>query len=206
MVSSAPSSTKNPPRKQARTTIIDISSNETSPIQANNLIPITLTTTLAFSLNSQPIETSPLAPRALLFTTPLNLPHPYLNSLDELPPRGSNPPPPPLDQINNQTLPLFDPMEYEPIFPPTNLSRRGNRLCAQPEPLMTREKILEELGQLQDLSQNIETALHKAKNVQNGLLPQEPLPYTTTISQMPLPRSYPITTFQTLQTSSIPPF
>nr|GEY77191.1 hypothetical protein [Tanacetum cinerariifolium] len=133
MVSNASSSTKNLPRKQAKTTIIDISSNETSPIQENNLIPITLTTTLTLSLTppnisqtplTQPIETSPLAPRALLFTTPLNSPHPYLNSLDELPPKGSNPPPPPLDQINNQTPPLFNPIEYESVFPLTNLSKR----------------------------------------------------------------------------------
>ncbi|GKA74491.1 hypothetical protein Tco_0780793 [Tanacetum coccineum] len=79
MVSSASSSTKNPPRKQARTTVIDISSNEAYPIQANNLIPTILTTTLALSLTppnisqsppNQPIEASPLAPRALVYSTP----------------------------------------------------------------------------------------------------------------------------------------
>ncbi|GKC02930.1 hypothetical protein Tco_0994540 [Tanacetum coccineum] len=106
MVSSASSSNKNPLRKQARTTIIDISSNESFHLQANNLIPTTLATTLALSLTppnisqilpTQPFEALPLAPRALIFTTPPNSPHPYLNSLDELPPRSSNSPPPPLD-------------------------------------------------------------------------------------------------------------
>ncbi|GKF34995.1 hypothetical protein Tco_0108195, partial [Tanacetum coccineum] len=72
---------------------------------------------------------------------------------------------------------------------------------------MTREKILEELGQLQDLSYDIEIVLHNAQNVQNGLSPQGHLPNTTnTISQMPPLSSYPITTFQTFQTSTIPLF
>ncbi|GJS46130.1 hypothetical protein Tco_0596251 [Tanacetum coccineum] len=216
MVSSASSFTKNLPRKLTNTNIIDISSNESSLLKANNLIPMPLTTTLTLSLTTpnasqtlptQPIKASPLAPRALLFTTPPSSPHPYLNSLDDLPSRISNPPPLPLDIINNQTLPHTTLMNFEPSFPPTNLSRRGNRLCAQPEPFMTREQILEELRKLQDLSHDIETALHNAQNVQNGLLPQGPLPHTTTtISQMPSPSSYPITTFQTLQTSTIPPF
>ncbi|GKC61216.1 hypothetical protein Tco_1088814 [Tanacetum coccineum] len=106
MASIASSFTKNPPRKLAKTNIIDISSNESSPLQANNHISTTLTTTLALSLTppnasqtlpSQPIEASPLAPRSLLFSTPPSPPHPYLNSLEDLPPRSLNPPPPPLD-------------------------------------------------------------------------------------------------------------
>ncbi|GKD96515.1 hypothetical protein Tco_1380412 [Tanacetum coccineum] len=94
-------------------------------------------------------------------------------------------------------------MEFELVFPLINLSRRGNRMCAEPEPFMNSDQILQELGQLQDLSHNIEAALHNAQNVQNGLLPKEPLLHT---SQIPPPSFYPSTTFQTLQTSTIPPF
>ncbi|GKD22779.1 hypothetical protein Tco_1224482 [Tanacetum coccineum] len=75
---------------------------------------------------TQPIEVSPLAPRALVFSTPPNSliePHPFLNSLDELPRRSSNPPPPPPTQGINQTLPQQTPIGFEPFFPPFNLSR-----------------------------------------------------------------------------------
>ncbi|GKC07422.1 hypothetical protein Tco_0999032 [Tanacetum coccineum] len=89
------------------------------------------------------MEASPLAPRALLFSTPPSSPHTYSNSFDDLPSRSSNPPPPPLDQINSQTLSHTTLIDFEPSFPPINLSWRG-------------------------LSQNIEIALH---NVQNSLLP-----------------------------------
>ncbi|GKD44974.1 hypothetical protein Tco_1269619 [Tanacetum coccineum] len=100
-------STKNPPRKLDRTNVIDISSNEYSPTQNKNLISTTLNTTLALSIThpmisqtplTQPIEVSPLALRALVFSTPPSSPiepHPYLTSLEDLPPRSSNPPPPP---------------------------------------------------------------------------------------------------------------
>ncbi|GJV41715.1 hypothetical protein Tco_1420155 [Tanacetum coccineum] len=44
---SASSSTKNPPRKLARTNVIDISSNKSSPLRENNFIATTITTTLA---------------------------------------------------------------------------------------------------------------------------------------------------------------
>ncbi|GJR75494.1 hypothetical protein Tco_0087859 [Tanacetum coccineum] len=50
MDSSASSSTTNPPRKVGRTSIIDISSSELSPLQENNHIATTLTTTLALWL------------------------------------------------------------------------------------------------------------------------------------------------------------
>ncbi|GKA02283.1 hypothetical protein Tco_0674948 [Tanacetum coccineum] len=145
-----------PPRKLARTNIIDISSNESSPIQANNLILTTLTTTLALSLippnasqtlTPQPIEASPLAPQALLFSTLPSSPHPYLNPLDDLPPISMNPPPHPLDQSNKQT-PLRIILMNSELSSTTNLSRRGNRLYAQTEPYMYQEKILEEIGQL----------------------------------------------------------
>ncbi|GJX54782.1 hypothetical protein Tco_0283151, partial [Tanacetum coccineum] len=121
MASSASSSTKNPPRKLGRTNVIGISSNESLPIQKNNPIPTTLNTTLALSIKppmisqtptTQPIEILPLAPRALVFSTPIE-PHTYLNSLDELPPRSSNPPPPPPTQGINQTLPQHTPMDFE---------------------------------------------------------------------------------------------
>ncbi|GJV24809.1 hypothetical protein Tco_1377504 [Tanacetum coccineum] len=151
-------------------------------------------------LPTQPIEASPLAPRALLFTTPPSLPHPYLNSLDDLPPRSSYPPPPPPDQINNQTLPHTTLMDFELSFPPTNFSMRSNRLFVQPEPIMSREQVLEEIGQLQDLSQNIEIALHNAQNVQNGRLPS----ITPTSTQMPpLPTSL---HHNTISTTAILPF
>ncbi|GKA68072.1 hypothetical protein Tco_0767989 [Tanacetum coccineum] len=137
MVSSASSSTKKLPRKVTKTTIIDISSNESSPLQANNLIPTTLTTTLALSLTlpnasqtlpSQLIDTSPLEPQALIFSSPPTSPHPYLNNIRDLPLRSSNPLPLPLlDQINNQILLYNNHMDFELSFPPTNLSRIGNR-------------------------------------------------------------------------------
>ncbi|GJX42677.1 hypothetical protein Tco_0257667 [Tanacetum coccineum] len=105
MSSSASSSTKNPPRKLSRTNVIDISSNESSSIHQNNFVPTTLDTTLALTITppilsqtlpTQPIEASPLAPRALVFSTPPSSPiepHPYLTSMEDLPPRSSNPPP-----------------------------------------------------------------------------------------------------------------
>ncbi|GJU14899.1 hypothetical protein Tco_1142865 [Tanacetum coccineum] len=96
MTSSASSSTKNPPKKIPRTNVIGLSSNESSPIQQNNPIPITLDTTLALTITppmfsqitpTQPIETSPLAPRVLIFSTspssPIE-PHPYLTSMEDL--------------------------------------------------------------------------------------------------------------------------
>ncbi|GJU65188.1 hypothetical protein Tco_1247023 [Tanacetum coccineum] len=107
MALSASSSTKNPLRKLARTNVIDISSNESSPIQQNNPIPTTLDTTLALTITSPmfsqtpptlPIEASPLAPRALVFSTPPNSliePHPFLPSMEDFPPRSINPPPQP---------------------------------------------------------------------------------------------------------------
>ncbi|GJY95983.1 hypothetical protein Tco_0512344 [Tanacetum coccineum] len=134
MVSSASSSTKNPPRKLASTRITDISSNVSSLIQGNNIIPITLTTILALSitppitsqvLSTPPIEASPLAPRALLFTTSSSLPHPYLNSLEDLPPRSSNLPPPPL--LNKSTT------QVSLILTPWNMSYSFHLLTSQGE-------------------------------------------------------------------------
>ncbi|GKC88953.1 hypothetical protein Tco_1149602 [Tanacetum coccineum] len=175
------------------------------------LLTTTLTTTLALSLTPplinqilapQPNEPLPLAPRELIFTTPQTSPHPYLNNLEDLPSRFTNPPSrPTFEQITSQPLPINNQMEYEPFFPPTNLNR--SRLISYLEPFMTREQIIEEIGQLQDLSNDIETALHNAQNVQNGLATHT----TTTTSQvLPPPSSLPPITFSTLQTSFIPPF
>ncbi|GKA39821.1 hypothetical protein Tco_0732414 [Tanacetum coccineum] len=176
-------------------------------------LTITLTTTLALSLTPplvnqilapQPSEPSPLAPLELIFTTPPTSPHPYLNNLEDLPPRYTNPPPlPTFKQITSQPLLLNNHMEYEPFLPPTNLNRRNGRLSIHPEPFMTCEQIIEELGQLRNLSNEIETALHNAQNVQSRLATHT----TTTTSQvLPPSSSLPHTTFSTLQTSSIPPF
>ncbi|GKA05782.1 hypothetical protein Tco_0684902 [Tanacetum coccineum] len=93
---------------------------------------------------TQPIEASPLAPRSLVFSTPPSSPidpHPYLTSFEDLPPRSSNPLPPPPTQGFNQTLPQHIPIDFESFFPPINLSRRGSRMSAQPEPLMSRVKL-----------------------------------------------------------------
>ncbi|GKB79092.1 hypothetical protein Tco_0945987 [Tanacetum coccineum] len=134
IASSASSSTQNPPRKLPRTDFIDLSSNESSPFQ-NHPINTTLDTTLALTIPpptinqtvpSQGTNVSPLAPRALVFSTPpssLLEPHPYLTSLDDLPIRNYNPPPPSLSQGLSQTLPLPTPMDVEPSFPPNSLSK-----------------------------------------------------------------------------------
>ncbi|GJV12432.1 hypothetical protein Tco_1353973 [Tanacetum coccineum] len=112
------------------------------------------------TISTQGTNVSPLAPRALVFSTPPSSPlepHPYLTSLNDLPPRISNPPPPSLSQGLSQTLPLPTPMDFKPSFPPINLFR--SRLSAQPEPFMSREQVLEELSQLHTFSHNIEEAI-----------------------------------------------
>ncbi|GKB14071.1 zf-CCHC domain-containing protein [Tanacetum coccineum] len=159
MASSANSSNQNPPRKVPRTDFIDLSSNESYPIQ-NIPINTTLDTTLALTIPpprisqtipSQGTNVSPLAPRAFVFSTPPSLPlepHPYLTTFDDLPPRNSNPPPPSLSQgysqCLSQTLPITTPMNFEPSFPPINLSR--SRMCAQPEPLLSKEQVMQQLS------------------------------------------------------------
>ncbi|GKB43179.1 hypothetical protein Tco_0888121 [Tanacetum coccineum] len=85
-------------------------------------------------------------------------------------------------------------MDIKPFFLPTNLTMRNGRLSALPEPFMTQTQIVEELSQLQDLSNDIETALQNAQNVQNGFASHT----TTTTSQVvPPPSSHPPTTFST---------
>nr|GEU54422.1 hypothetical protein [Tanacetum cinerariifolium] len=126
-----------------RTNFINLSSNETSPIQNHSintaqplhLINTILDTTLALTIPpstisqtilTQGIDVSPLDPRALVFSTPLSSPiesHSYLTTLDDLSPRNSNPPPLSLSQSFSQTLPLPKPIDFKPSFPPINLSR-----------------------------------------------------------------------------------
>ncbi|GKC82517.1 hypothetical protein Tco_1138234, partial [Tanacetum coccineum] len=147
MASSANSSTQNPPRKVPRTNFIDISSNDSPPIQnhfintsqppnsINTTLITTLDTTLAITIppptSIQTIPTqepmvSPLAPRALTFSTLPSLPlepHPYFSSLNEIPPRSSNHLPQTLSQSLSQTLLQPTSMDFEPSVPPINLSR-----------------------------------------------------------------------------------
>ncbi|GKA12300.1 hypothetical protein Tco_0691846 [Tanacetum coccineum] len=218
MALSANSSTQNPPRKLPRTNYIDISSNETSPIQdhstnnSQSLNPITtnpsttLDTTLALTIppptsiqttpTLEPLM-SPLAPRALTFSTPPNSPlepHPYLSSLNEIPPKSSNPLSQVISQGLSQTLPQPILMDFKPTFPPINLSR--SRLSAQPEPSMTRDQIQQELNQLHTFHQNIKEAIQNAQHVQDRLIPHTSI---TTIQM--LPPFYHITT-----STQIPPF
>nr|GEV30420.1 hypothetical protein [Tanacetum cinerariifolium] len=122
-----------------------------SKITSQSLNPIntTIDTTLALTIPSpttiqiiltQETIISPLTPKALAFTTlpssPLEL-HPYLTSLNDLPPRSSNPLSQTVSQGLSQTLPLPTLMDFESSFRPTNLS--SARISAQPEPFLSRE-------------------------------------------------------------------
>ncbi|GJT45908.1 hypothetical protein Tco_0954623 [Tanacetum coccineum] len=122
-----------------------------------------------------------------------------LTSLDDLPSSSSNPPPPSLSQGHSQglsqTLPQQTPMDFEPSFPPINLSR--SRMSAQPEPFLSREQVMQELSQYQDFDHHLEAAIQNVQNVQNSLLP----PFTTTFPQIPPPFHY-----TTTSTTTIPPF
>ncbi|GKA13151.1 hypothetical protein Tco_0692797 [Tanacetum coccineum] len=178
-----------------RTDFIDISSNELSPIQ-NHPINTTLDTTLALSIppstlcQTNPTQeniVSPLAPRALAFSTSPNSliePHPYLASLDDLPPRSSNPQPQSHSQGLSQTLPLLTPMNFEPSFRPINLL--NDRISDQTEPLLSKEQVLHQLNHYQDFDHHIEEAIENAQQVRDSLIP-------------------PNTTFPP-QVSTIPPF
>ncbi|GKF03698.1 hypothetical protein Tco_0030621 [Tanacetum coccineum] len=183
-----------------RTDFNKIPSNESSPVQNhltntsqplknnNTTIATTLDTSLALTfppsntiqttLAREPL-TSPLATRALTFSTPPSSPlepHPYLSSLNEIPPRTTNPLPQVISQGLFQTLPQPSPMNFEPTFPPINLSR--SRLSARPEPSMTRDQIHQELSQLHTLKQTSKKPSkthNKCKKV-SFLLPPSP-PY-----------------------------
>ncbi|GKD33103.1 hypothetical protein Tco_1248612 [Tanacetum coccineum] len=170
-----------------RTEFIKISSNESSliqnhltnasqPLNMTNTNPsTTLNTTLALTtppptsiqttLTLEPLMT-PLAPRDLTLYTPLSSPlepHPYQSSLNEIPPRTTNPLPQVISQGLSQTLPQPSLMNFEPTFPPINLSR--SRLSARPEPSMTRDQIHQELSQLHTLEQNIQEAIQNGQQV-----------------------------------------
>ncbi|GJS24901.1 hypothetical protein Tco_0453533 [Tanacetum coccineum] len=67
-------------------------------------------------------------------------------------------------------------------------------MSAQPEPLMSKNQVLKELGQLHTFSHNLEEPI---QNVQNSLIP----PTSITSLQMPPPFH-----FTTTSTTSIPPF
>ncbi|GJT22051.1 hypothetical protein Tco_0891988 [Tanacetum coccineum] len=128
-----------------RTDFIDISSNESSPMQnhpmnttqslypTNTTIDITLALTIppptiSQTISTQEVMVSPLAPRALVFSTLPSLPlkpHPFLTSLDDLPPRNSNPLPSSLSQGLSQTLLIPTPVDFEPSFPLINPSING---------------------------------------------------------------------------------
>ncbi|GJU50713.1 hypothetical protein Tco_1220268 [Tanacetum coccineum] len=118
-----------------RIDFIDISSNESSPIQ-NHPINTTLDTTLALSIppstlgQTNPTQgniVSPLTPRAIVFSIPPNLPiepHPYLASLDDLPPRSSNPQLQSHSQGSDSktliSIPLPTTYAFEPTLPSIN--------------------------------------------------------------------------------------
>ncbi|GJW12973.1 hypothetical protein Tco_0017106 [Tanacetum coccineum] len=165
---------KNPPRKVPKTDFIDISSNESSSLQ-NHPINTTLDTTLALLIppstlgHTNPTQgniVSPLAPRAIIFSTPPNSPiepHPYLASLDDLPPRRSNPQPQSHSQGLFQTPPLPTPMDFKPSLCPINLS--NSRISAQPESFLSREQVLHQLNQYQDFDHHIDEAIQNAEQV-----------------------------------------
>ncbi|GJY32290.1 hypothetical protein Tco_0415785 [Tanacetum coccineum] len=70
---------------------------------------------------------SPLAPRALDFSTPPSSPlelHPYLSPMHDLPQRSSNPLPQTLSQGLSQTLSQPTLIDFEPSFHPINLTRK----------------------------------------------------------------------------------
>ncbi|GJS56436.1 hypothetical protein Tco_0629798 [Tanacetum coccineum] len=140
---------------------------------------------------------TPLAPRGLTFSTPPSSPlepHPYLSSLNEIPPRTINPLPQVISQGLFQTQPQPSLMDFEPTLPPINLSR--SRLSAQPKPSITRNQTQQELNQLYTFEQNIQEAIRNAQHVQESLIP----PTSITTLQMP-PPFYPTTT-----STQIPPF
>ncbi|GJW81764.1 hypothetical protein Tco_0145739 [Tanacetum coccineum] len=162
MASSACSSTQNPPRKLAKIDYIDLTSNETSP-QPSQLNPIvTIDTTLALTIppltsnQATPMVepfTSPLAPRALIFSTPPNTPiepHPYLSSTNNAPPRSTNPFPQSIVQDLPQTLQQNSLIEA--TLPSHNL----------PNPSMERENIEQEIRNFQTFHQNVQEAIQNA--------------------------------------------
>ena len=194
MASSACSSTKNPPKKTRKISYIDLTSNESSP-QPNH---VQVNTTLALS-NSPHVPnvtkppTSPIAKRALIFTTPPNTPietHPFLSNMNDAPPRPSNP----LFNSLTQNLPQQPHIEAttEPTIPITQQNH------AQTNPSIERANILHEIQNHQALHQNIEEAIQNAQHVQDSLIPP------TSITHVHLPPPFPPNT-TTNQTLPLPP-
>ncbi|GKB14070.1 hypothetical protein Tco_0847993 [Tanacetum coccineum] len=162
----------------------------------------------------------PLAPRALVFSTPPSSPlepHPYLTTLDDLPPRNFNPPPPSLSLVvlsqgtNVSPLaprafvfstPPSSPLEPHPYLTTLdNLSPRNSNPSlpslsqglSQTLPIPTPMDFVPSFPVI-NLSR---TAIQNAQNVQNSLLPL----FTATSPQMPPPIH-----FTTTSKTTIPPF
>ncbi|GJX29733.1 hypothetical protein Tco_0237812 [Tanacetum coccineum] len=127
-------------------------------------------------------------PRALTFSTPPSSPlepHPYLSSLNEPPPRSSNPLPQTLSQGLTQTLPQPAFMDFEPSVPPINLSI--SRLSAQPEPFLSREQVLDQLSQYQEFDLIMEYLVKISKKARILKLKQRHLKITVMTSNTPYP-------------------
>ena len=196
MASSACSSTQNPPKKNQKISYIDLTSNESSP-QPNHA---QVNTTLALSTSphvpslTMPLA-SPIAKRALIFTTPPNTPvvaHPYLSTMNDVPPRPTNPLLYSLTQ--NPPQQLQNEATTEPTIPTLNPISHQNH--AQPNSSNEMMDIHQEIQNHQTLHQNIEEAIQNAQHVQESLIPP------TSITHVYLPPPFPPTTTQ-IQT---PPF
>ncbi|GJZ50823.1 hypothetical protein Tco_0605338 [Tanacetum coccineum] len=148
MSSSACSSTQNPSKKAAKVTYIDLTSNEDSPQQPHTTIDTTLALIIPPPIpNMVEPFASPLAPRALVFTTPPNTPndlHPFLSSLNDAPPRPTNPSPYSLTQ--NLPQPSQNKALVEPTIP--SLNPNSHQVNAQPNPSVEREIIQQEIYDL----------------------------------------------------------
>ncbi|GJX02181.1 hypothetical protein Tco_0186094 [Tanacetum coccineum] len=190
MASSACSSTQNPPKKAPKeVTYIDLTSNEASPQQHHATIDTTLALTIPPPMpNMVEPFASPLGPRALVFTTPPNTPndpHPFLSSLNDAPPRPTNPFPHSLTQ--NLPKPSQNEAPVEPTIP--SLPPNSHQVNAQTNPSVEREIIQQEIHNLQAFHQNIQEAIHNAQHVQDSLIP----PTSITHIQIP-PPFYPTST------------
>ncbi|GJY60601.1 hypothetical protein Tco_0461258 [Tanacetum coccineum] len=131
---------------------------------------------------------SPLAPRALVFTTPPNTPndpHPFLSSLNDAPPRPTNQSPHSLKQ--NLPQPSQNEAPVEPTIP--SLNPNSHQVNTQPNPFVEREIIQQEIHNLQAYHHNIQVAINNAQHVQDSLIP----PTSITHIQIP-PPFYPIST------------
>ncbi|GJS94736.1 hypothetical protein Tco_0801704 [Tanacetum coccineum] len=183
MASSACSSTQNPSKKAPKVTYIDLTSNEDSPQQPHTTIDTILALIIPPPIpNMVEPFASPLAPRALVFTTPPNTPndpHPFLSSLNDARPRPTNPSPHSL----TQNLPQLSQNEalVEPTIP--SLNPNSHQVNAQPNPSVEREIIQQEIYDLQTYHQNIQEAINNAQHVQDSLIP----PTSITHIQMPPP-------------------